>query len=212
LLPFLFAAALLGGMALQGKLMPLKPSPMEIPATVGIAPGAAPQQSVAPEPRLLLVAPVLSPVLPTESRPSDSSPGSRDESSAGPVGISARSSDTWTDRLPRGLAPEGFSGNLNIRSRQPTPISALVAGLLLSLKRVHPLAPPHANAALAPRPRIAIVQNRAALSSASLASAPKPSLAGWVLGGAAPQRAPLGGPASLAARYAPSISGMTVRR
>jgi hypothetical protein len=211
LLPLLFAAALIGGLAIQARLMPLRPILMEIPSTIGIAPGAAPQESLAPEPP---ISPAIVPssVLPSESQPSDSSPSSGEISSAGPAFVTERQSEAWSDRLPREIEPDGASGNVKIRSRQPTSISLLVASIMQSLKRIHPLAPPRSLAAVGMRTRVSAAQNRSTFRSTARANVPKPSLAGWGVGGPAPQRAILGGPTPLAARYAPSINGMTLRR
>jgi hypothetical protein len=203
----LFAAALLGTLAIQARLMPLRPISMEIPSTAGIAPGAAPQESLAPEPPAS-PALVRASVLPSESQPSDPSPSSREASSGGPAFVTDRPPAAWTDRLPREIGPDGASGNVKIRSKQPTAISSLVASIMQSLKRLHPLAPPPAKAAAATQAMINAGRNRPPLRS----SVPKPRLAGWGLGGPVPQRAVLGGPAPLAARYAPSINGMTLRR
>lgn len=184
---------------------------MEIPPTAGIVPGAAPQESVAPKSPVPL-APASPSVLPSESQPPDALPMSREASSAGPAAAAGRQSEVWADRLPRDIGAEGAAGNLKTHARQPTAISTLVASLLQSLKRLHPLAPPPAKAALGTQLKINAAKTRATIRSPTLASAPKPSLAGWALGGPAPRPAALGGPTPLAARYAPSINGVTLRR
>jgi hypothetical protein len=208
LLPFLFGVALIGGMALQARLMQPHAIAFDLPTTSGILPGAAPQQSVAPEERLPPRAAPAS-VLPTDSRP-PAPPLNTTEPEAGAapgaVRVEPAATGAWADRLPRSIPAEGGAGNLNIKSKQqPTAMSALIASLMQSLKRLHPLtlqrAKPVANP-LATKPLLH--QARPALTAS------RPAPVRGTLGGAASLRAGLGGPAPMAARYAPAINGATV--
>jgi hypothetical protein len=91
---------------------------MEIPSTVGIPPGAAPQQSAAARP-----APAFaqrSPVLPSESAPVDTPPSMSDPGAM--VGPERRMPLTgeigpvsWTDHLPQAIAAAGGAGNIRFQ-------------------------------------------------------------------------------------------------
>jgi hypothetical protein len=117
--------------------------------------------------------------------------------------------DVWADRLPRDLAAAGGSGNINMRSKQPNAIAVLVTSLMRSLKRIHPMLPTHAKTLALDAPKLKTTQNGLKAGPPILANAPKPNLAGWALGGAAPRRAILGGATPLAAKYAPTVNGLT---
>jgi hypothetical protein len=205
-LPFVVAAVLLG--AMQARLLPVRPIQFDIPSTSGIPPGAAPKESMAPP------APVVAPapVLPSESVPSETSPSASDVSSAIAPGARRTTpvTDAWTDHLPRQLAPAGGAGNINTRSRQPNAITVLVTSLMRSLKRIHPIMLTRTKAMAAKTLKLGTEQNRIKVGPPAIANAPKSSLAGWALGGAAPRRPGLGGATSQAAKYAPIISGLSV--
>jgi hypothetical protein len=210
LLPFVLGAALLAGMAMQATLMAPRQIAIDIPSTIGTPPGAAPQESVATaRPASPVARPA--PVLPSESVPSDFPLSSAAPSSA-ETALGVRrtfpSTDAWTARLPREIEGGGGAGNITIRSKQTTAISSLVANILQSLKRIHPTAAQRVKTALGNPSSIKASQVHTRLGLAAIAAAPKAGLAGRGLGGAAPPRASLGGPAPLAARYAPSIGGV----
>jgi len=212
LLPFLFAAALLGGIAMQARLLPPRQIAIEIPPTLGKPPGASPQQSVPPESITTpIVAP--SPVLPPESLPTDQ-PISPAEPSSGATALGTRRtatpmgtpSDSWVDHMPRPAAQDSSAGNINIRSKQPTAISALVASISQSLKRLY-LTASLRGKALKPSPTIKPATNHAKLGSTAVAALPRNVLTGGALGGAASQPVALGGPAP---RNAAAIGGVAL--
>lgn len=210
-LPLVLAAVMLGIM--QARLLPVRYVPLDIPATLGFPAGAAPQESIAPpSPAAAATPPV---VLPGESQPPAEVSAAELGSGAAAPGAervlpqAEGASAMWTDRLPRTAGAEEGAGNLNIHARQPTAISTLVASIVKSLSRIHPSAALSAKALaerlamLKPPPkplaRVTLLPTKA--------QPPKPNLAGWAVGGAAPQRNTLGGPAFYAPRYAPVING-----
>jgi hypothetical protein len=199
-LPFLFAAAVLACIAMQARLLPVRVVPLAVPSTIGIPPGAAPQESIAPPAAVLST-----PVLPSESLPTDPLVSLAEASL--PATPSGRATDAWADHMPRRAALAAGAGNINVRAGQPTAISSLVANILRSLKRIHPIVPPRARTVTA---TLKAMQNPAKLRVAAMTSTPKPSLAGWGLGGPVPRRGMLGGPAPLAGRYAANLDGLTM--
>jgi hypothetical protein len=203
-LPFVVSAAVLG--AMQARLLPVRPIQFDIPSTGNILPGAAPQEAMAPPTPLAIRAPAL----PSESVPGEVVPSASDTSS-GAIAPGARRAvpDDWADRLPLALAPTGGSGNINMRSKQPNAISVLVTSLMRSLKRLHPIVQLRAKTIAAESLRLTTVQNRLKAGPPAIANAPKPSLAGFVLGGPAPHHVALGGGAPSAAKYAPTVNGLT---
>jgi hypothetical protein len=109
--------------------------------------------------------------------------------------------DDWSARLPREAATEGGAGNIIVpRARPRTPVAALVDNILKSLKRFHAPGPKPVSLPKAkPQPQAIHPRPGWTLSAAALNHA---------LGGPAPQRPILGGPATVAARYAPAIGGI----
>jgi hypothetical protein len=212
-LPLVLVAVALGVM--QARLLPVRYVPLDIPSTLGVAPGAAPEESIAPP----LSAPVSTPsvVLPSESQPPAEAPSAELGSGAGAPGAqrvlpkAEGAAAVWSDRLPRAAGAEEGVGNLRIHARQPTAVSTLVASIVKSLNRIHPSAVLSAKALAE---RMAMLKPppqpfaRAMLLS-TRAQPPKPHLTGWAVGGAAPQHNILGGPAFYAPRYAPVINGAT---
>jgi hypothetical protein len=211
-LPLVLAAAVLA--AMPATLLPVRPIPLDIPSTIGV--GAAPEYSVAPISRS--VAPAATTVLPSESQPPATSSPEAELGSGGAAPGAQRilaetkgASEVWADRLPRTAAAGEASGNLKLHTRQPTAISTFVASIMKSLSRLRPTATLSAKAlaqrmaALKPLPK-----HSTELLLPTRAPPPKPNLAGWAIGGTAPQRNILGGPASLAARYEPFVSGANV--
>jgi hypothetical protein len=198
LLPFLFTALLLAGLAMQAKLLPIKPMPMEFPSSAGILPGAAPQESVAPASATLSFdAPPA--VLPRESVPDENS-AIFPEPSVAMIAPNAAGA-----LLSPSLGLPG-SGNLTIRSNRPHAVSALALNLLQTAQRVRATMRSRANAVR--RPAAPKAQQTAAKRAAPLAAAAKASLPVSGLGGAAGSWGGLGGPAPMAA----SINGTTMRR
>jgi hypothetical protein len=188
-------AAVFAAMALQVRLWPRQPA-LFIPPTLGTPPGAAPQQSVAPQTPVVFTP---SAVLPSESPPPQSLPNVDQPSSAMMAGRSEPS--LWTDRLPRADGLDAGAGNIKAKPKRPTMITTLIGALLRSLKRVDLGAPAHVKMAALHPPQPVVPQNHVPPVSTI---APHP---GWTLGGAAPRPVALGGPTPLAARYAPRING-----
>ncbi len=210
-LPLVLAAAALA--AMQAALLPVRPIHLEVPSTIGL--GAAPEHSVAPVSRSAAQA---SSVLPNESQPPAATLPATELASGAAAPGAQRSvpetkdaSEAWADRLSRAAAAVEASGNLKLHAKQPTAISTFVASIIKSLSRLHPGAAASAQA-LAERIAVKPQARRAATALPTRAVPAKPNLAGWALGGAAPQRNILGGPAPLAARYAPIVSGASVPR
>jgi hypothetical protein len=205
LLPIALVTVVVGGMAIQSRLLPVRYVPIEIPSTAGIAPGTAPQESVPPP---TVVAPIQ--VLPSESVPIVSSP-TLSETSAATAGEGARSTEKWTDRLPRAAANEDDSGAgnlaLHLKQKQPSAITSLLDNIIRSLKRLHPTTTPVKLATThSPNPAI----NHVKTGAPRVAAAANPHLAGWTLGGPVAPRYVLGGPMPLAARFAPALNGATL--
>jgi hypothetical protein len=207
LLPFALVAVVIGGMAIQSRLLPAQYVPIEIPSTAGIAPGTAPQESVAPP---TVAAPVQ--VLPSESMPVANSSALSDTSVATAAG-GARTTEKWADRLPREAVVEDDAGAGNLalhpKQKQPTAITALLANIMASLKRLHPIAPPPVKLLAARGPKPAPNRLKTGPAHVTVASA-NPHLAGWTLGGPIAPRAVLGGPTPFSARFAPSLNGATL--
>ena len=215
LLPFAIAVALLG--AMQTRLLPVRPIRMEIPSSIGIPPGAAPQESIAPMTAARPVEPTQ--VLPRESMPTASAPTNAEPSSATAALGAQRAfphagtaEDAWVDRLPREIGTEGAAGNIKARAKQPTAVAALIAGILQSLKRIHPSAVLPAKALAAKMAGVKTTQTHIRLVVPIRANTARPNLPGGEIGGAAPLRNVLGGPAPIAARYAERIDGTSVDR
>jgi hypothetical protein len=214
-LPLVLVAVALGVM--QARLLPVRYIQLDIPSTLGVPPGAAPEESVAPLPAPGAPSSV---VLPSESQPpSVSLPSAELGSGAAALGArrlspeAAGGAEAWADHLPRIAGIAEASGNLVIHNKQPTAVSTLVASIVKSLSRLRASAVLSAKAvseriaALKPPPKHTVE-----LLLPTRASPPKPNLAGWAIGGAAPQHDMLGGPAFYAPRYAPVINGTTAGR
>jgi hypothetical protein len=206
LLPFALATVIVGGMALQSRLLPVRYVPIEIPSTAGMSPGAAPQESV---PSPTVAAPIQ--VLPSESMPAENS-SALNETGVATAAEGARAPGKWADYLPRETAIEEDTGAGNLmlhpKQRQANAISSLLANIMRSLKRVHPTALPSIKVLATHNPRLA--PNRAKIEMPRIAAAANPHLMGWTLGGPVAPRDFLGGPAPLGARFAPSVNGATL--
>jgi hypothetical protein len=205
LLPFALVSLVLGGMVIQSRLLPVRYVPLDLPSTAGIAPGAAPQESIPPP---TIATPTRA--LPSESMPVASSLTSS-ETSVATAAEGARSTQKWTDRLPReaGVEEEAGAGNLALhpKQNQPNAITSLLANIMRSLKRLHPTAPPIKLPATH-NPKLAT--SRAPVGSPRVVAAANPHLMGWTLGGPTAPRGILGGPTPLGARFAPSLNGATI--
>jgi hypothetical protein len=202
LLPLLVGALVFAGLAMPGKLLPVKPLPIEIPAVADTAPGAAPQESVPPPlPALAFSRP--SPVLPRDSVPDEAAPTYATPSVAmAPPGGEAA---VPADHLP--LATGG-SGNLALRATHAHAVSSLALNLLQQVERIRASAraAAHASRKPAPLPKPGLhasVRRAPPLPAPAKAGPPVASL-----GGAAPPANGLGGPAAMAE----SLNGATMRR
>lgn len=208
MLPLVLAAVAVAVM--PAALLPVRPIHFDIPSTIGV--GAAPEYSVAPVSRS--PAPASTAVLPSESEPAATTSPAAEVDSGGVAPGAQRTlpktgstSDAWTDHLPRAGAVGELSGNLKIHATQPSPISTLLANIVKSLNRIHPSMVQSAKALAARMAMLKPLPKRAELALPTRAIPPKPSSAGWAVGGATPQRNILGGPAFYAPRYAPVING-----
>lgn len=206
LVPFAIVTIVIGGMALQSRLLPVRYVPLNLPSTAGMAPGAAPQESVPPP---TVTVPIH--VLPSESVPAASSP-TLGETSVATAAEGARLTVKWADRLPRAAAigDDAGAGNFALHPKpgQPSAITSLLANLMRSLKRLHPTALPLGKMLAAHNPKP--VPNRPRIETAHVVVAANPHLQGWTLGGPTAPRNVLGGPAPLNARFAPSLNGATL--
>jgi hypothetical protein len=213
--PFLAGALLLGTIAFQARLLPSRQAIMEIPSTLGVPAGAAPQQSAAA--RNLEPASIPpSPVLPSESMAADTPPN------ASELGVPAAPErripltgeagpGSWTDHLPQASAAAGGAGNIRLQTKQPTALSTLVANLVQSVRRLHAAATPP----IRPARGLQSVNKTAqgpAKPKMPVTMPPTIGVARGGLGGPTPVRPVLGGPHPLAANYAPSINGTGLRR
>jgi hypothetical protein len=204
LLPFALVAVVMGGMAIQSRLLPVRYVPIEVPSTAGIAPGTAPQESVAPP---TVAAPVQ--VLPSESMPVANS-STLSDTSVATAAEGTRMTEKRTDRLPREAAVENEAGAgnlaLHLKQKQPTAITALLANIMASLKRLHPIALPPVKLLAARGLKPTLNRVKTGPAHVTVASA-NPHLTGWTLGGPVAPRAFLGGPAPFSARFAASLNG-----
>jgi hypothetical protein len=215
-LPLILAAVALG--AMQARLLPVRPIALDIPSTFGVPPGAALEESIAPPSPAPVAAPSM--ILPNESQaPAVSLPSGELGSGAAVPGAqrlspeAAGGAEAWADHLPRFAGIAEGSGNLVIHNKQPTAVSTLVASMVKSLSRLRPSGVLTAKALAE---RIAALKPPLKHTAQPLlptrAPPPRAGLAGWAVGGAAPQHDILGGPALFASRYAPVINGATAGR
>ncbi len=207
LLPFLFAALLCAGLAMQAKLLPVKPMRLEFPSDAGILAGAAPEESVAP-PSASVAAPVA--VLPRDSVPDETVPPYSTPSVAMVApDIEAPSAGAAAGAVISPATGLPGSGNLLIRSNRPHAISTLTLNLMQTIQRIRSNVRSPGKAGR--RPAALKAQQPAAKRAAALAPAAKAGLPASGLGGAAGSWGGLGGPA-MAASLAASINGTTMRR
>ena len=211
-LPLVLATVALA--AMQARLLPVRSIPLDIPSTIGVAPGAAPEFSVAPASPVLAGPRVAA--LPSESQPPTAAqPSAELGSGAGAPGAQRIFPETrgaaaaWADRLPRASGAQEGAGNLKIHTKQASAVSTFVANIAKSLSRIHPSAVLSAKA-LAERMAVLKPPPKPFARATLLPTRgppPKPNLTGWAVGGAAPRHNILGGPAFFAPRYAPVING-----
>ncbi|HXY98931.1 MAG TPA: hypothetical protein VEI03_02955 [Stellaceae bacterium] len=204
LLPFLFVALVLAGMAMQAKLLPVKPMRMEFPPSIDASPGAAPKDSVAP-PIALPSFDAPSSVLPRESVPDDTLTASPEPSVAmlAPT-IEAPFAGAVAGAIasPAGLSG---SGNLALRANRGQAVSVLTRNLLQTVERIRANMRPPAKAA---RRSTALKAQQAAAKHPTPLAIARTSLPQSSLGGAAASWGGLGGPAPPAS----GLSGTTMRR
>lgn len=210
LLPFLFAALLFAGVAMQAKLLPVRPMRLEFPPSADTPPGAAPEESVAP-PSATLSFDALPDVLPRDSVPDETVPPYSTPSVAMVApDIEAPSAGAAAGAVISPATGLRGSGNLLIRSNRPHAISALTLNLMQTIQRIRSNVRSTGKAGR--RPAALKAQQPAAKRAAALAPAAKAGLPASGLGGAAGSWGGLGGPAPLAASLAASINATTMRR
>lgn len=216
ILPFLAAALLFATIVMQAKILPFKQKAVEFPPAVDMVttPGALPQYAVLsdePDERDR----VQIGTLPTEAVPTEEAPASLPPSAvlapsdlAGALGATAAAPGFAAGFASPSLAAPAGAGNLHIRTSRSLALSVLATNLMMQIRQLHPVRPPLP----AKRPPSPAIQ-RPAASRASVPAQPgaaRPAASG--LGGPAPPAGMLGGPASLASRYAPVIDGTALRR
>lgn len=216
LLPFVGAAVLFAAIAIQAKLMPVKPAAIGFPpvADETVTPGALPQYSVPPDLSAERET-VQTVVLPTEAVPQgQETTGEPPSAAMAPPEIVAPFAAENAPPLRARPAPVAVglplgAGNLHIRTSRSLALSSLATNLMRQIEQLQAARRQSLEkrpATLKPVRPTLLPAERAPKETGATGPAPVG------LGGPASRTGVLGGPLPLAGKDAPVIDGTTLRR